>query len=148
MNSELKDAPRALALRLIKSWRPAGRFCNHDSKKITPQPKHRPTWEDEFNKRVTWAYHFSTRLVSMQKERHQLHMQTWTDTCRFKTEKGRLDLRCGTIPWILNELRCIYMEVFPSMGKRDANRILQCITHKLQMWNYHRQGCSAQGQHL
>lgn len=72
----------------------------------------RPLWENELNKEFSWAYHFSTWLVSMQKkERHQRktqlhmqnmdgHMQNWNKTK--KNKKARLD------PWS-DALNCVFM---------------------------------------
>ena len=111
--------------------------------------KSRPLWENELNKGISWAYHFSTWLVSMQKERHQrkiqLHMQTWIDTC-IQNKKAMLDWwRNALLYDFMNpKWASLHLHVLSSIDEHNAHLVLRPITHTFRIWNYHQQAPSAQ----
>lgn len=96
--------------------------------------KKKPLWEDVLNKGIIWAYHFSTGLVSMQKERHQrktqLHMQTCTHACRSKNKKAMLDRMPSALQYVFMNPKwsSLHLHDFTSTNEHNARLTQQCIT--------------------
>lgn len=143
----------------MASHRAGGCTCDPG---MTPQnttAKNRPLWENELNKEFSWAYHFSTRLVSMQKKKDTRerpsytckHGQTHADTKqRNKQKKAMLDRWCDALCYVFMNPKwpSLHLHGLSSTGEQNAYRTLQRITLRFSIWNYHRQGPSAQGQQL
>lgn len=140
IKSDLKDHQHALAINWIRSWSQT-QTVHMQSRYYIPKittaktkTKKKPLWEDVLNKGIIWAYHFSTGLVSMQKERHQrktqLHMQTCTHTCRSKNKKAMLDRMPSALQYVFMNPKwsSLHLHDFTSTNEHNARLTQQCIT--------------------
>lgn len=98
--------------------------------------KNRPPWVDDFNKRGLLGlpfFHLTGRHAK--KERHQrktqLHMQTWTETCRVKSKGAMLDQWHDALHYVSMNPKwpSLHLHDCSSMGEHNARSALQCINH-------------------